>query len=79
MLGDVYFAHGLAIGMTCPKRHCSAAGLAVALLDARERELRERTVNGPPPLGPEEGPARRVVAFIEAYVRLLGRPVGLSF
>lgn len=55
------------------RRFGDKAGLAVALLDERERELQERILFGPPPLGPgaTDEPARpddRLRAFIEAYV-----------
>src|SRR6266542_6033252 len=53
------------------RRFGDRAGLAVALLDERERELQERMLSGPPPLGPGASPAERVLAFLDAYVDLL--------
>ncbi|MFF2629814.1 TetR/AcrR family transcriptional regulator [Kitasatospora griseola] len=50
------------------RRSGDRSGLAVALLDARERELQEGILHGPPPLGPG-GPAQeRAVAFVAAYL-----------
>jgi AcrR family transcriptional regulator len=56
----------------------SRAGLAETLLDAAERELQERILTGPPPLGPGPAPAlpvpapvERLRAFVEAYLLLL--------
>ncbi len=46
-------------------------GLAVALLDQRERELQQQILTGPPPLGPGTGPARRLAAFITSYLVFL--------
>jgi AcrR family transcriptional regulator len=53
------------------RRFGDRAGLAVALLDERERELQERMLSGPPPLGPGAAPADRLLAFLDAYVDLL--------
>ncbi len=53
------------------RRFGDRAGLAVALLDERERELQERMLSGPPPLGPDAAPADRLLAFLDAYVDLL--------
>lgn len=52
------------------RRFGDRAGLAVALLDERERELQDRILNGPPPLGPGAPAAGRLVAFLDAYVEL---------
>lgn len=52
------------------RRFGDKAGLAVALLDERERELQGRILHGPAPLGPN-GPAtprQRLRAFISAYL-----------
>ncbi|WP_245627832.1 TetR/AcrR family transcriptional regulator [Actinomadura oligospora] len=55
------------------RRFGDKAGLAVALLDARERELQEAILGGPPPLGPGATSAERVEAFVLAYLdHLLG-------
>jgi AcrR family transcriptional regulator len=53
------------------RRFGDKAGLAVALLDARERELQEAILSGPPPLGPGSPAADRLVAFVDAYLDYL--------
>jgi AcrR family transcriptional regulator len=53
------------------RRFGDKSGLAVALLDAAERELQEAILHGPPPLGPGTPPAMRVVAFTAAYLDYL--------
>ncbi|WP_117208753.1 TetR/AcrR family transcriptional regulator [Allorhizocola rhizosphaerae] len=52
------------------RRFGDKAGLAVALLDARERELQEAILFGPAPLGPngKTTAARRLEAFVSAYL-----------
>lgn len=49
----------------------SRAGLAEALVDEAERELQERILTGPPPLGYGPGPAERLGAFVDAYLAFL--------
>ncbi|WP_285665131.1 TetR/AcrR family transcriptional regulator [Actinorhabdospora filicis] len=53
------------------RRFGDKAGLAVALLDARESELQERVLSGPPPLGPGAEPRERLRAFVAAYLDYL--------
>jgi Transcriptional regulator len=53
------------------RRFGSKAGLAVALLDERERELQQAMLSGPPPLGPGAPAAERLRAFADAYLRFL--------
>ncbi|HEU5026445.1 MAG TPA: helix-turn-helix domain-containing protein [Spirillospora sp.] len=53
------------------RRFGDKAGLAVALLDARERVLQEAILHGPPPLGPGAGEEERLVAFAGAYLDYL--------
>ncbi|MGW4468858.1 TetR/AcrR family transcriptional regulator [Nonomuraea sp. NPDC004354] len=58
------------------RRFGDKSGLAVALLDARERDLQERVLSGPPPLGPggagrDVAPAERLAAFVAAYLDYL--------
>ncbi|MFB4297164.1 TetR/AcrR family transcriptional regulator [Actinomadura sp. NTSP31] len=53
------------------RRFGDKAGLAAALLDARERVLQEAILHGPPPLGPGAGEEERLVAFVEAYLDYL--------
>ena len=44
------------------------AGLALALLDDRERELQEAVLYGHPPLGPGAPARERLVAFLDAIL-----------
>ncbi|MFC4584978.1 TetR/AcrR family transcriptional regulator [Sphaerisporangium corydalis] len=53
------------------RRFGDKSGLAVALLDERERELQERVIYGPPPLGPGAPPGERIQAFVAAYADYL--------
>jgi AcrR family transcriptional regulator len=55
------------------RRFGDKAGLAVALLDARERELQDAILAGPAPLGPgeagdEPSAGERLTAFVDAYL-----------
>lgn len=50
------------------RRFGDKAGLAVALLDERERQLQESILSGPPPLGPEAHAQERLLAFVDAYL-----------
>jgi AcrR family transcriptional regulator len=55
------------------RRFGDRAGLAVALLDERERQLQEAILSGPAPLGPGRAagtptPAQRLGAFLDAYL-----------
>ncbi|MCK2220496.1 TetR/AcrR family transcriptional regulator [Actinomadura sp. ATCC 31491] len=53
------------------RRFGDKSGLAVALLDARERDLQERILTGPPPLGPGAPARERLAAFAAAYLGYL--------
>ncbi|MEU1877166.1 helix-turn-helix domain-containing protein [Streptosporangium sp. NPDC020072] len=53
------------------RRFGDRSGLAVALLDERERELQEAILAGPAPLGPGAQAAERLAAFVEAYLDYL--------
>ena len=53
------------------RRFGDKSGLAVALLDARERELQEAILHGPPPLGPAPQRQARLAAFAGAYLDYL--------
>ncbi|MEV5718879.1 helix-turn-helix domain-containing protein [Amycolatopsis mediterranei] len=75
-MDDVAGAAGVGKG-TLYRRFGDKGGLAMALLDQRERELQERILTGPPPLGPGAEPADRLGAFIEAYLDLLDRQLDL--
>lgn len=55
------------------RRFGDKAGLAVALLDERERKLQEAILFGPAPLGPggpddRPDPGERLTAFVDAYL-----------
>ncbi|KAB2342224.1 TetR family transcriptional regulator [Actinomadura rudentiformis] len=50
------------------RRFGDKAGLAVALLDERERELQDAILFGPAPLGPGVPSADRLRAFADAYL-----------
>ena len=55
------------------RRFGDKAGLAVALLDERERDLQDAILSGPPPLGPGHAdavvlPSERLHAFADAYL-----------
>lgn len=53
------------------RRFGDRAGLALALLDERERELQEAVLRGPPPLGPGAAASDRLRAFFGALLGLL--------
>ncbi|MBP2322188.1 AcrR family transcriptional regulator [Kibdelosporangium banguiense] len=53
------------------RRFGDKSGLAVALLDDRERELQQGVLSGPAPLGPDAPAGARLVAFVEAYADFL--------
>lgn len=69
-MDQVAAAAGVGKG-TVFRRFGDKAGLAVALLDTRERALQEAILHGPPPLGPGAGPAARLTAFTSAYLDYL--------
>ncbi|MFC4913313.1 TetR/AcrR family transcriptional regulator [Actinomadura gamaensis] len=69
-MDQVAAAAGVGKG-TLFRRFGDKAGLAVALLDARERALQEAVLSGPPPLGPDAPAAERVEAFVLAYLDYL--------
>ena len=68
-MDEVARAAGVAKG-TVFHRFGDRAGLALALLDEHERELQERILRGPPPLGPGAPPRERLLAFLAALVKL---------
>lgn len=53
------------------RRFGDKSGLAAALLDARERDLQQRVLSGPPPLGPGAPAPERLTAFAAAYLDYL--------
>ena len=56
---------------TVYRRYPDKSAIATALLDEHERELQERLLHDPPPLGPGAPPAERLAAFYAAYVEFL--------
>src|SRR5256884_7152097 len=69
-MDQVAAAAGVGKG-TLFRRFGDKSGLAAALLDARERDLQEAILHGPPPLGPGAGAAARLTAFTGAYLGYL--------
>ncbi|MBC6451053.1 TetR/AcrR family transcriptional regulator [Actinokineospora xionganensis] len=69
-MDQVAAAAGVGKG-TLFRRFGDKAGLAAALLDARERVLQEGILHGPPPLGPGVPPTDRLTAFADAYLDYL--------
>ncbi|PPK67947.1 helix-turn-helix domain-containing protein [Actinokineospora auranticolor] len=53
------------------RRFGDKSGLAAALVQEGERDLRDRVAAGPAPLGPGAAPARRLHAFFDAYLGFL--------
>jgi AcrR family transcriptional regulator len=53
------------------RRFGDRAGLALALLDAKERDLQGLMLRGGPPLGPGAPAEERLVAFLDALIDLL--------
>lgn len=65
-------ARAAAVGRATLYRHFATVGaVAIALLDRHERDLQERVMSGPPPLGPGAPPPQRLAAFYKAMVQLL--------
>jgi AcrR family transcriptional regulator len=75
-MDDVATAAGVGKG-TLYRRFGDKSGLVQAVLDARDRVLRDAIVSGPPPLGPGAGPKSRLRAFIAAYADYLERNLDL--
>jgi AcrR family transcriptional regulator len=67
-MDEVAAAAGVGKG-TLFRRFGDRVGLMQALLTERERELQDRVLRGPPPLGPGAPPVERLVAFGCALVR----------
>ncbi|MFG3410424.1 TetR/AcrR family transcriptional regulator [Streptomyces sp. NPDC048142] len=65
-MDQVAAAAGVGKG-TLFRRFGDKSGLAVALLDTRERVLQEAILHGPPPLGPGAPAGERLAAFLDAY------------
>ncbi|NUR28122.1 MAG: helix-turn-helix transcriptional regulator [Catenulispora sp.] len=85
-MDDIAKAAGVGRG-TLYRRYPDRASIAQALLDEHEREIQERILRGPGPLGPlgdtgsatseSASPADRLAAFYEAQVQLLERHLHL--
>ncbi|WP_194396281.1 TetR/AcrR family transcriptional regulator [Microbacterium atlanticum] len=56
---------------TVYRRFGSRAGIFLALLDERERELQAQMLSGPPPLGPGADPIARLIAYGHARIGFL--------
>lgn len=66
-MDEVARAAGVGKG-TVYRRFGDRSGLALAVLDARERQLQGMILRGPPPLGPGAPPGERLRAFLEALL-----------
>lgn len=75
-MDDIAAAAGVGKG-TLYRRFTDKGGLAVALLDERERELQAAMLSGPAPLGPGAPAVQRLEAFVAAYVLLVDRQLDL--
>jgi AcrR family transcriptional regulator len=75
-MDDVAAEAGVGKG-TLYRRFGDKGGLAVALLDQRERELQTALLSGEPPLGPGAPPTERLVAFVSAYLELVAAQLDL--
>ena len=69
-MDEIAAAAGVGKG-TLFRRFGDKAGLAMAVLDDRERELQEAIMSGTPPLGPGAPPRQRLIAFTDAYLDFL--------
>lgn len=75
-MDDIALAAGVGKG-TLYRRFGDKAGLGIAVLDARERELQDAILRGPSPLGPGAPASERLHAFVDAYLDYLERNLDL--
>ncbi|MDP9395504.1 MAG: TetR/AcrR family transcriptional regulator [Actinomycetota bacterium] len=75
-MDDIATAAGVGKG-TLYRRFGDKGGLAVALLDQRERELQAAILHGAPPVGPGAPAPARLLAFVEAYLAFAARHIDL--
>ncbi len=69
-MDEVATAAGVGKG-TVYRRFKDQAGLALAVLEEKERELQEAVLRGPAPLGPGVNADERLHAFLDALIDLL--------
>lgn len=69
-MDDIVAEAGVGKG-TLYRRFGDKGGVAMALLDERERELQQRMLRGATPLGHGAPPAARLAAFVQAYLDLV--------
>ncbi len=67
---DIATQAGVGVG-TVYRGFGDKGGLVAAILDERERELQDRFLSGPPPLGPGAPPRQRIRAFLDALAKLV--------
>ncbi len=69
-MDEVAAAAGVGKG-TVYRRFSDQAGLAMAVLEEKEKRLQDSVIRGPAPLGPGAPPADRLAAFVDALLGLL--------
>lgn len=69
-MDEVAEAAGVGKG-TLYRRFRDKAGLAIAVLDEKERRLQEKILRGPPPLGPDGDPKERIRALVGEMLTLI--------
>ena len=69
-MDEVAAAAGVGKG-TVYRRFSDQSGLAMALLEEKEKRLQEAVIRGSAPLGPGAPPGKRLSAFVDALLDLL--------